>query len=358
MDHHKLLTGGLNQLNGQIPALVGGVQQLDSGSHTLNSGLQTLNGSTGTLISGVQQLDSGSHTLNDGLQTLNGSTGELIDGVNKLNAGASELDANSDQLLDGSKQISDGNGTLADSLEKGSKQVNSVPLTSKTAQMFAAPTHLKQTDYSYVPNYGHALAPYVLSLALYVGAIVFNFAYPIRKISKRGGTATDWFLSKVSVGTAVALGMALIEATIMMVAGIHVDHVGQYYLTAIMIALTSMYIVMFLSMAFDNPGRFVAMILLMLQLGGSGGTFPMEVTNSFYNAIHPFLPLTYSILSFRQSITSGLGNITVVQSMGALLLFAIIALALLWFSMVQLQKKHLEGKSQLDDNQKLQEVER
>ena len=119
-----------------------------------------------------------------------------------------------------------------------------------------------------------------------------------------------------------------------------------------------MAIVMFLSMLFDNPGRFFAMVLLMLQLGGSGGTFPMEVTNHFYNVIHPFLPLTYSILSFRQAITSGLGDGTFEQAMGALLLFAVIALALLWFSMNQLQKHHLENKSQLDDNQKLQEVER
>lgn len=80
------------------------------------------------------------------------------------------------------------------------------------------------------------------------------------------------------------------------------------------------YIVMFLSVAFDNPGRFVAMILLMLQLGGSGGTFPMEVTNHFYNVIHPFLPLTYSILSFRQAITSGLGDGTFEQAMGAVAL--------------------------------------
>jgi len=106
----------------------------------------------------------------------------------------------------------------------------------------------------------------------------------------------------------------------------------------------------------DNHGRFLAMVLLMLQLGGSGGTFPMEVTNSFYNAVHPFLPMTYSILGFRDAITSGMPGM-VGKAFWMLLLFMIVALALLWPTMIWLKKKHLMGVSQLDDNQKLGAVE-
>src|SRR5699024_3001878 len=127
-------------------------------------------------------------------------------------------------------------------------------------------------------------------------------------------------------------------------------------LISIFFAEASMFIVMFLSMLLDNPGRFIAMVLLMLQLGGSGGTFPMEVTNHFYNVVHPFLPMTYSILGFRQAITSGMQGM-VGQALWVLALFTVIGLALLWPTMVWLQKKHLMGKSQLDDNQKLQAVE-
>ena len=129
-----------------------------------------------------------------------------------------------------------------------------------------------------------------------------------------------------------------------------------------------MYLVMFLAMAFDNPGRLISMVILMLQLGGSGGTFPMEVTNSFFNAIHPYLPMTYSILGLRQAITSGLGNGVVTHSILVLILIAAISLALLWLSMFLLQQKwHAmawkddkdpEGSSALDDNQKLQDIEK
>lgn len=336
------LAAGTAQLNQQVPTLVSGVSQLFNGSKQVTGGLQTLNGKVPALVTGVQQLDTGAGQLNTGLQTLQGSTGQLTSGVQQLADGASQLDANSAKLLSGNKKIKDGNATLAKSLKSGADTVNATPLKNSNAQMFATPSKLTHSNYSYVPNYGHALAPYVLSLALYVGAIVFNFAYPIRRMSDDDGTPTQWFLSKVAVGAPVAVLMAIIECVALLIVGLKPISMAGYFTTAIMIALASMFIVMFLSMLFDNPGRFVAMVLLMLQLGGSGGTFPMEITNHFFNVIHPFLPLTYSILAFRQSLTGGWGNETFVSSIVILAIFAIVSLILLWASMVFLKQHNMQ----------------
>ncbi|MFL2081703.1 YhgE/Pip family protein [Latilactobacillus sakei] len=352
------LAAGTTQLNGQVPQLTSGVGQLAAGSKQLATGTGQLNSQVPQLTSGVSQLATGSETLNGGLGQLNAKIPTLTSGVGQLADGTSQLAANSAKLNDGAGQLTDGNKTLATALKGGAKQVNDIQLTNKTADMFAAPAELKHSNYSYVPNYGHALAPYVLSLALFVGAIVFNFAFPIRKVSMTGQSATAWYLSKISVGALVAVGMAIIEPGLMMIAGLNVDHPAQFFLVSIMFSLTSMAIIMFLSMTFDNPGRFLAMVLLMLQLGGSGGTFPMEITNHFYNVIHPFLPMTYSILGFRQAITSGLGNGQVLQAVFTLLLFMVVALILLWFGMNHLQKIGNGGRSVLDDNQKLQDLEK
>ncbi|WP_277850895.1 YhgE/Pip domain-containing protein [Latilactobacillus curvatus] len=349
---------GTNQLNGQIPALTGGVSQLATGSAALAAGTGALNAQVPQLTSGISQLATGSTALNNGLGQLNGQIPTLTSGVDQLAAGTNQLTDNSAKLTDGAGQLTDGNKTLASALKSGANEVNSIQLTDKTADMFAAPAELKHSNYSYVPNYGHALAPYVLSVALFVGAIVFNFAYPIRKISMTGQSSTAWFLSKITVGALVAVGMAIIEPALMMVAGLNVDHPAQFFLMAITFSLASMSIIMFLSMTFDNPGRFLAMVLLMLQLGGSGGTFPMEITNHFYNVIHPFLPMTYSILGLREAITSGLGTGQIVQSFFVLLAFIVVALLLLWLGMNHLQKIGNGGRSQLDDNQKLQDVEK
>ncbi|WP_261805571.1 YhgE/Pip domain-containing protein [Lapidilactobacillus luobeiensis] len=365
------LNTGLNSLNASVPALIAGVNQLNAGAQKLNANSATLNGGVGQLAAGVNQLNaggqqlaanggaltSGSSQLASGLTTLNGQIPTLTSGVSQLLAGTTQLTDKNGQLTSGATKLKSGSKTLSTSLGDGAKEVNGIKLSSETAEMFAAPTKTKHTYFSKVANYGHALAPYVLSLALYVGALVFNFAYPIRKVSKKDGTATQWFFSKITIGAVVATGMALVEATLIMAFGLQVDHVGLFYLIAWLFAMASMYLIMFLSMWLDNPGRFFAMILLMLQLGGAGGTFPMQITNHFYNVIHPFLPMSYSIMGFRQAITSGINRGTVNFSIFFLILVSVIFLALLWLVMNHLQKKHLMGVSQLDDNQKLQEVE-
>ena len=114
-----------------------------------------------------------------------------------------------------------------------------------------------------------------------------------------------------------------------------------------------MAIVMFLSMLFDNPGRFFAMVLLMLQLGGSGGTFPMEITMKFYNVIHWYLPMTYSILGLRDSISGGLGAHYTMFCNTVLIVIAIVFYALLLVGMIWLQHHHYAGRSELDNNQEL-----
>lgn len=352
------VSGGLGSLNNQVPALTSGINQLYTGSSQVSGGLGTLNGQVPTLTNGVGQLTNGASQVAGGVNQLNASVPTLVSGVNQLADGTGQINDKSDTLKSGSSQLEDGDKKFAKTLTSSARKVNGITLTGDTAKMFAAPTKTAQKHYSYVPNYGHALAPYVLSLALYVGALVFNFAYPIRKVSRANGTATQWFLSKVAIGGAVALGTAVLEATLMMATGLKVDNIGLFYLTAILFSFTSMYLIMFLSMAFDNPGRFVAMVGLMLQLGGAGGTFPMEITNQFYNAIHPFLPMTYSIMNFRNALTGGIANSTVNLGFMVLIAFTIGSLLLLWGTMILLQRHHLMGISQLDDNQKLQAVEK
>ncbi|MCT2892440.1 YhgE/Pip domain-containing protein [Lacticaseibacillus paracasei] len=352
------VSGGLGSLNNQVPALTSGINQLYTGSSQVSGGLGTLNGQVPTLTNGVGQLTNGASQVAGGVNQLNASVPTLVSGVNQLADGTGQINDKSDTLKSGSSQLEDGDKKFAKTLTSSARKVNGIKLTGDTAKMFAAPTKTAQKHYSYVPNYGHALAPYVLSLALYVGALVFNFAYPIRKVSRADGTATQWFLSKVAIGGAVALGTAVLEATLMMATGLKVDNIGLFYLTAILFSFTSMYLIMFLSMAFDNPGRFVAMVGLMLQLGGAGGTFPMEITNQFYNAIHPFLPMTYSIMNFRNALTGGIADSTVTLGFMVLIAFTIGSLLLLWGTMILLQRHHLMGISQLDDNQKLQAVEK
>ncbi|MBC6161844.1 YhgE/Pip domain-containing protein [Listeria booriae] len=339
-------TTGAKELNAKVPSLASGVNQLTDGSQALNNGLKKINDGTSELGSKSADLNNGATKLAGGMNTFSGQLPALTNGVNALNNGAAALSNGAVEIHNGSAQLA-----------AGSQQMGQLNPTDKNFDMFASPDKVNHKNYSTVPNYGAALAPYVMSLALYVGALVFNFVFPIRKISMRGQTSTAWWASKASIGAFVAIVMALIQATVMLVLGLHVDSLIQFYTMAITTSLAYMFIIMFLAMTFDNPGRFVAMILLIVQLGGAGGTFPMPLTNGFFNAIHPFLPMTYSIYGFRQAITSGIGMNVYFQSLFVLVGIFAVFVGLLWFGMKQLQKKHLEGVSQLDNNQELQAVE-
>lgn len=308
------LANGANQLNAGVNQYTNGVDTAAAGANTLNAGIGQYTAGVAQAGAGANQLVANSPALISGagqlasaLAQLNAQVPSLISGINQLAAGTQQLADNSPALVSGITQLNQGAGQLASQLGKGAKAINNIKPTGKTAKMFAEPTAVKHKDYSYVPNYGHALAPYVLSVALYVGILVFNFIYPIRRVAEKGHSAVAWWASKVLVGAVAVTLMAVIEDAIMLACGLTTDHIPSLFATSICFGLASMAIVMFLSMTFDNPGRFVAMVLLMLQLGGSGGTFPMQVTMKFYNVIHWYLPMTYSILGLRQSISSGIG---------------------------------------------------
>ena len=360
------LAGGLGQLNGQVPTLTGGINQLaagtgqlvansgalTSGANQLAGGLGQLNAQVPTLTGGINQLAagtrqlaansaalrSGASQLAGGLGQMNAQVPTLTSGVNQLANGTQQLNANSPKLADGATQLEQGNSKLAKALAEGSEQVNdnTKNLSSKTSNMFASPTELKHKSYSYVPNYGYALAPYMLSVALYVGALVFNLVYPVRRLSDPDASATEWWLSKISVGALVATGTSVVEVLLMMAAGLHPDYLGATLINAWFFALASTFIVMFLAVAFGNIGRFLGIIFLVIQLGSCGGSFPIQVTRAmggFFQMVNPFLPMTYSVYGFRESLTSGLGANQVWISVGVQLIYIIVAVALLWVAM-------------------------
>lgn len=376
------LASGLKEVNAKTPTLTNGVSQLadglsqvatgantlnnnsaqlTSGANQLANGLNTVNEKTPALASGVNQLANGVSTLANGANTLNSKSGELNDGTAKLADGLDTLNGKIPslssgvlKLKDGTGQLADGTNELATKLKDGSAKINDLSLGDKNAEMIANPAKETQTKYSSVPNYGHALAPYFMSVSLFVGSLVFNFVYPIRKIANRkGASAAQWFRSKVTIGGLVATTMALVIGTVMQMIGLTVSNQWQFYGILLATAWVNMFLIMFLAMSFDNPGRFIAVLLLVVQLGSAGGVFPMEITSRFYNIVHPYIPMTYSIYGLRQSISTGLGNELYNQSLLILVVLIIALLALLRLSMQILFKRGLAGYSQLHNTQKL-----
>ena len=300
--------------------------QLQAGVSALNNGVNQLAPNAITAFNGYNSVRFANNQLLAGSASLTNGLSEAKSGSQKLANGASLLESRSGALIDGTSQLASGADTLANKLADASNRIKIQPTGATTQQQIANPVKSEMIEKGNVPNYGYALSPYVLSLSLFVGAIVLNVIYPIRKTFSDQESAIRWWLSKASVAGVAAFMQATILILVMVFfLGLTPEHpahfIGAIYLTS----FAYMSIVSFLVIVLDNPGRFLAMVLLVLQLGSSEGTFPIQTANGFFRAINPLVPMTYSIRALRQAISGGLDNTFYGDSMWVLVGFLLVA---------------------------------
>ena len=313
----------LQTLNQQLSAQQ---TQLQAGVSALNNGVNQLAPNAITAFNGYNSVRFANNQLLAGSASLTNGLSEAKSGSQKLANGASLLESRSGALIDGTSQLASGADTLANKLADASNRIKIQPTGATTQQQIANPVKSEMTEKGNVPNYGYALSPYVLSLSLFVGAIVLNVIYPIRKTFSEQESAIRWWLSKASVAGVAAFMQATILMLVMVFfLGLTPEHpahfIGAIYLTS----FAYMSIVSLLVIVLDNPGRFLAMVLLVLQLGSSEGTFPIQTANGFFQAINPLVPMTYSIRALRQAISGGLDNAFYGGSMWVLAGFLLVA---------------------------------
>lgn len=300
--------------------------QLQVGVSTLNNGVNQLAPNAITAFNGYNSVRFANNQLLAGSASLTNGLSEAKSGSQKLANGASLLESRSGALIDGTSQLASGADTLANKLADASNRIKIQPTGATTQQQIANPVKSEMAEKGNVPNYGYALSPYVLSLSLFVGAIVLNVIYPIRKTFSEQESAIRWWLSKASVAGVAAFMQATILMLVMVFfLGLTPEHpahfIGAIYLTS----FAYMSIVSLLVIVLDNPGRFLAMVLLVLQLGSSEGTFPIQTANGFFQAINPLVPMTYSIRALRQAISGGLDSAFYGGSMWVLAGFLLVA---------------------------------
>jgi putative membrane protein len=349
------LADGMSQLTAGSEQLAIGGQSLKEGNAQVSAGLQSLNEQTGTLASGATELQNGTQALADGTMQLveNGSlltegTGQLADGASKISDGSGRLADGSEQLNAGLISLLSGTDELGAKLLDGSSALNEVDANQSTYAMMAEPVIANQIETAPVANNGSGMAPYMMSVALFVGAISLNLMYDSftpRKYPKNG---ISWWASKISVLAVVGICQSLIMVALLVnVNGLAPASVGKTLLVTIITALVSVSIVMLFNLLFDKVGSFLMLIFLILQLSGSGGTYPIQLSNSFFEAIHPYLPMTYSIDAYRQLFGVG-GSINMDLFILLVILIAFNLLIILFYTVKRktLQQEDFEQENQ------------
>lgn len=337
------LAGGAKQVNAGVEQYANAVGQAASGAATLDNGVHQFTNGVGQAASGAGQLTaksgqlmSGTGQLTGALGQLNGKVPALVGGVNQLAAGTQQLVDNSPALTQGIVKLNAGAGELAEKLGQGADKVNGIKTNGKTAGMFGTPTKLAHTSYSKVPNYGHALAPFIMATGLFIGVLVFTLEFPSSRVLETKEGRGWMLLHEFKIAIITSFFMVLIQNLVLMMSGLHVDHLLELFMVGFAFTLAMMAIMQFLTMAFGRFGVIFGLLLFVAQLGGAGGMFPMEVTNKFFNVIHPFLPMSYAIDGFRQAITGGFSTGFVRMNVLVLAVIAIVFYAcLLWLAGVR-----------------------
>ena len=334
----KAYTNGVSTLNTGLTTLNNNSSSLTSGAGQLNSGLTSLNKQTPVLTSGVSQLSNGSAQLYAGTGKLTANSAALISGSSQLSDGAGKISDGTAALADGSStlgdgisQVKDGADTLASSLADGADEVTSIHADEETTDMFSSPVEDNGSKLTNVKNNGHGMAPYMMSVALWVAGIAFSIMYPLTKYHDHLKSGFSWWASKASVLVILSIADALLMiGCLHFFNGFAPKEMGKTMLVASFASLAFMSIMYFFNAALGKVGSFLMLIYMVVQLAGSAGTYPVELSGSFVPSIHSFLPFTYTVDAFRSTIAGGtsimpcmimLILITVVFSVLTVLLF-------------------------------------
>ncbi|MBQ0140803.1 MAG: YhgE/Pip domain-containing protein [Kurthia sp.] len=295
----KQLDNGAASLNNGISSLDSGLSQLQGGSSQLVNGLGSLNNGASELKNGMGQLQTGSNDLTNGLSSLADGTGTLVSGALKLENGTIKLADGTEKLKDGTKSLQ---GKLADA----STEADKVHAKPATYSMVANPVKVDTKAKSPVENYGTGFAPYFLSMGLLIGGLVVTVVYSVVHPAIRPKNGAAWYLSKTTVLAVVGLLQAIIiVALVKLLLGLQVENLAAVFLLALVASYTFIALVQMFVTIFNDVGRFIVLILMVLQLTSSAGTFPLELIPKPLQAINDFMPMKYSIQGFKAAISTG-----------------------------------------------------
>jgi len=205
-----------------------------------------------------------------------------------------------------------------------------VSILSGLENYMKAPVNVVAAPINAVPNNGTAFAPYFFCISLWLGAIALFFtvysAEPkkFKLLSQSSEKPIKRSAVYLGIGLAQGLAIALIG---LFALGLKAAHLELYFLACFLVALAFISIVEFLFRFAKDAGKLLIVLLLVLQLTASGGTYPMETLPGFFRAINPFMPMTYGVNLFRDAI-SRTQTLTVLASSLVLAGIAIVFTAL------------------------------
>ena len=315
----------------------------DFNTSTQNS-LKSMGDARNTLNSGaLPQLNSGLSSLAMTAGTLSGTVTSQTTVVNQTSAVLDQLDqvANDTRttLQNTDKQLEQVENKLI-TVSTDLKALGSVDMlksltgdsslnTEKIASFMQSPTVIDTKNVYPMNSYGSGMAPLMTNLALWVGAFAFVVIFKV-EVDDEGLEDLDLTTSEKYFARYMLLGiMGAIQGAITtignLIIGVQTVNAPLYILTGVITSLVYLSITFALSTSFMHIGKGLCVALIIVQIPGASGLYPIEMMPGFFKKLNPFLPFTYSIRGMRECIAGFYEN-TYVKNMAVMFVFLALAL--------------------------------
>ena len=195
------------------------------------------------------------------------------------------------------------------------------------AEFFANPVQLKENQLYHIKNYGSAMTPFYTVLSIWVGALLMSslLTTKVEDEENKYKPYQKYFGRGLLFMIISLLQTLIITLGDMYLLGTQANSPYRFVIYALLISLLFSAIIYTTVCLLGNVGKAVCIILLVLQIGSSGGTFPIQMTSSFFQALYPKVPFTYSISLLREAV-GGVYIPAVNRDMKILLTYLVITL--------------------------------
>lgn len=167
---------------------------------------------------------------------------------------------------------------------------------------FDSPVVVQKQDMYPINNYGSALAPFYISISLWIGCIIAVAMISMRVKSRIKYRAESIYLGRMGLFIVISILQSIFVALGALYLHVQASSAILFILTTLFIGFCSMVIVYSMTSTLGNAGKSLAIIILVLQITATAGIYPVQLLPPFFQAIHPYLPLTYAIGALREVI--------------------------------------------------------
>lgn len=283
-------------------------------------------------------LDSSKTKISSLLSQLEKST----DGIYSLtDAADSDLTQIQSVLADSGKLLNDAADKISDTTAKLDEMEQSGDFSelesiisgdrSSISSFLAAPVSLKTHKVYEIANYGSSMAPFYSVLSIWIGGIVLVAMLKVNVSDKCTEGLENVKLYQVYFGRFITfLIVGLFQSTLialgdLLYLGIQCEHPFLLLLACWFSSIVFVNIIYTLTVSLGDIGKAVSVILLVVQVAGTGGTFPIEVAPKFFQAVYPLLPFTHSMAALRETV-GGMYGMNYWIDLGKLAIFLVISL--------------------------------